>query len=217
MRHGRLTQLSPFHPGAVDHPLGEELQRMAGCRDERPERLDWVAADLGGRPDGVGRAGLACETVLGCAMPKHLRQENVPGSGVPSRGLPLGAAVPAGGRAASAGKPALQATLGSARGADVGADQPPAAGVGAGVGVETGGADSGGRHGDAQPHPGAVGPPAAVRQGSGPDAPAGPGVRGAGFGDGAVPRPPSGGEAPGAGGRLAAGGRCVGRRRTAAF
>ena len=115
MRHRRITQLSLFHPRAVDHPLGDELERMSGWLDERPELLDWVAADLGGRPDGVGRQGLSCETVLRCAVLKHVRQETFRGLAfllVDSRSAQRFARAEA---LRPPGKSALQATVGSVR------------------------------------------------------------------------------------------------------
>ncbi len=51
---------------------------MSAWLDAHPELLDAVAADLGAE-DGPCR-GLSCETVLRCAVPKHLRQETWRGS-----------------------------------------------------------------------------------------------------------------------------------------
>lgn len=74
MRIKRTTQLSVFQPQPVDHPLGGELESISNWLDAHPELLDAVAADLGAR-DTVGRIGLSCETVLRCAVLKHLRGE----------------------------------------------------------------------------------------------------------------------------------------------
>ena len=74
MRIKRTTQLSVFQPQPVDHPLGGELESISNWLDAHPELLDAVAADLGAQ-DTVGRIGLSCETVLRCAVLKHLRGE----------------------------------------------------------------------------------------------------------------------------------------------
>ncbi len=72
MRVKRTTQTSLLESDPVDHPLGEELESISNWLDGHPELLDAVAADLGAQ-DAVGRAGLSCETVLRCAVLKHLR------------------------------------------------------------------------------------------------------------------------------------------------
>lgn len=74
MRIKRTTQTSLLESDPVDHPLGEELESISNWLDEHPELLDAVAADLGAQ-DAVGRTGLSCETVLRCAVLKHLRGE----------------------------------------------------------------------------------------------------------------------------------------------
>lgn len=74
MRIKRTTQTSLLESDPVDHPLGEELESISNWLDGHPELLDAVAADLGAQ-DAVGRAGLSCETVLRCAVLKHLRGE----------------------------------------------------------------------------------------------------------------------------------------------
>ena len=76
MRTKRTTQTSLFDPEPVDHPVGAALEAMSAWLDAHPELLDMVAADLGaGDARCRGRRGLSCETVLRCAVLKHLRQE----------------------------------------------------------------------------------------------------------------------------------------------
>ena len=74
MRDKRTTQTSLLESDPVDHPLGGELESISNWLDAHPELLDAVAGDLGAQ-DAVGRAGLSCETVLRCAVLKHLRGE----------------------------------------------------------------------------------------------------------------------------------------------
>ena len=74
MRIKRTTQTSLLESDPVDHPLGEELESISNWLDGHPELLDAVAVDLGAQ-DAVGRTGLSCETVLRCAVLKHLRGE----------------------------------------------------------------------------------------------------------------------------------------------
>ena len=74
MRIKRTTQTSLLESDPVDHPLGEELESISNWLDGHPEPLDAVAADLDAQ-DAVGRTGLSCETVLRCAVLKHLRGE----------------------------------------------------------------------------------------------------------------------------------------------
>ncbi len=74
MRDKRTTQTSLLESDPVDHSLGEELESISNWLDAHTELLDAAAADLGAR-NAVGRAGLSCETVLRCAVLKHLRGE----------------------------------------------------------------------------------------------------------------------------------------------
>ena len=64
MRQRRITQLSLFHPSAVDHPVGADLERMSSWLDAHPELLEEVASDLGGvragSVAGVCRARRCC-------------------------------------------------------------------------------------------------------------------------------------------------------------
>ena len=64
----------------MDHPVADELERASAWLDAHPELLEEVAADLGARSgSGRGRRGLSCETVLRCALLKHLRRETYRG------------------------------------------------------------------------------------------------------------------------------------------
>ncbi len=74
MRLKRTTQMSLYEPGPVDHPLGEELESISDWLDAHPALLDAVAVDLGAQAER-GRFGLSCESVLRCAVVKHLRGE----------------------------------------------------------------------------------------------------------------------------------------------
>ena len=80
MREKRNAQTSLFDPQAVDHPVADELERASAWLDAHPELLAEIAADLGARSGSSrGRRGLSCETVLRCALLKHLRRETYRG------------------------------------------------------------------------------------------------------------------------------------------
>ncbi|MYE10958.1 MAG: transposase [Gammaproteobacteria bacterium] len=72
MRQKRTAQQSLFDPEPVHHPVADALEAISAWLDAHPELLDAIAADLG--TAACGRAGLSCETVLRCAVLKHLRQ-----------------------------------------------------------------------------------------------------------------------------------------------
>ena len=114
MRQRRITQLSLFHPCAVDHPVGDDLERMSSWLDGHAEVLEAVASDLGGGPGGVGRRGLSRDgSALRAA--EHLRQETFRGLEFllrDSRSAQRFARVDA---LRPPGKSALQATVGSIR------------------------------------------------------------------------------------------------------
>ena len=75
MRQKRTTQTSLFDPDPVDHPVGATLEAISAWLDNHPEWVDAVAADLGAaRGKAVGRLGLSCETVLRCAVVRHLHR-----------------------------------------------------------------------------------------------------------------------------------------------
>ncbi len=74
MRLKRTTQTSLFEPDPVGHPLGAELESISNWLDAHPGLLGAGAADLGAQ-SARGRSGLSCETVLRCAVLKHLRGE----------------------------------------------------------------------------------------------------------------------------------------------
>ena len=65
---------SPSHRNMLS--VADDLERASEWLDAHPELLDKVAADLGaGSGTGRGRCGLSCDTVLRCAVLKHLRQQ----------------------------------------------------------------------------------------------------------------------------------------------
>ena len=73
MRQKRTAQQSLFDPEPVHHPVADALKAISAWLDAHPELLDTITADLGAA--ACGRTGLSCETVLRCAVLKHLRQE----------------------------------------------------------------------------------------------------------------------------------------------
>ena len=80
MREKRNAQTSLFDPQVVDHPVADDLERASAWLDAHPELLAEIAADLGARSGSSrGRRGLSCETVLRCALLKHLRRETFRG------------------------------------------------------------------------------------------------------------------------------------------
>ena len=90
MREKRTAQTSLFDPPAIDHPLADGLERASVWLDEHPELLDEIAADLGADTGAArGRHGLTCETILRCAVLKHLAAEEVSAAGGASRTIPL--------------------------------------------------------------------------------------------------------------------------------
>ena len=78
MRATRTTQTSLFDPTPVDHPVADDLERVSAWLDAHPELVAEVEADLGADAPR-GRHGLACETVMRCALLKHIRQETYRG------------------------------------------------------------------------------------------------------------------------------------------
>ena len=71
MRSTRTVQPSVFQAPEVVHPVAEELERASTWLDEHPELLDTVSGSVGGSV-ACGRRGLTCETILRCAVLKHL-------------------------------------------------------------------------------------------------------------------------------------------------
>ena len=116
MRAKRTAQTSLFDPASVDHRVAEELEWASAWLDAHPELLDEVAADLGAETGASrGRHGLTCETILRCAVLKHLRQETCRGLEFTlrdSRSAQRFARVDA---ARLPRKSALQATMGAVR------------------------------------------------------------------------------------------------------
>ena len=66
--------MSLYEPRPVDHPQGRELEFISDWLDAHPELLDEVAAGLGAQGER-GRCGLSCESILRCAVLRHLRGE----------------------------------------------------------------------------------------------------------------------------------------------
>ena len=80
MRTTRTTQASLFDPTPVDHPVADDLERVSAWLDAHPELIAEVEEDLGAKAGPArGRHGLSCETVLRCALLKHIRQETYRG------------------------------------------------------------------------------------------------------------------------------------------
>jgi len=71
MRSTRTIQRGVFQGPEVVHPIAEELERASGWLDQHPELLDLVGRCVGGSV-AWGRHGLTCETILRCAVLKHL-------------------------------------------------------------------------------------------------------------------------------------------------
>ena len=70
-RQKRTTQISLFDPDSV----AATLETISAWLDNHPELLDAVAADLGAaHGKSRGRQGLSCESVLRCAVIRHLHQ-----------------------------------------------------------------------------------------------------------------------------------------------
>ena len=62
----------PRVPFGAEGPIAEELERASGWLDQHPELLDLVSRGVGGSV-ARGRHGLTCETILRCAVLKHLK------------------------------------------------------------------------------------------------------------------------------------------------
>ncbi len=71
MRSTRIIQPSVFQAPEVVHPVAEELERASGWLDQHAELLEVVGRCVGGSV-AWGRHGLTCETILRCAVLKHL-------------------------------------------------------------------------------------------------------------------------------------------------
>ena len=68
-----LREQGLFDPERVHPPVAEASRRSPPSSTRTRKLLDAIAADLG--VAARGRAGLSCETVLRCAVLKHLRHE----------------------------------------------------------------------------------------------------------------------------------------------
>lgn len=76
MREKRSAQVSLLDCGVVDHPAAVVLERVSSWLDMHREVLEWVSADIDrSAPSRLGRRGVSCETVLRCALLKHLWQQ----------------------------------------------------------------------------------------------------------------------------------------------
>jgi IS5 family transposase len=76
MRARRTAQVGLLDCPVVDHPAAATLERVSAWLDEHREVLEWVSADIDrGASPSVGRQGLTCETILRCAVLKHLWQQ----------------------------------------------------------------------------------------------------------------------------------------------
>ena len=71
MRTTRTVQPSVFQASEIVHPIAAELERASEWLDEHPELLDTIGACVAGSAS-CGRLGLTCETILRCAVLKHL-------------------------------------------------------------------------------------------------------------------------------------------------
>ena len=71
MRTTRTVQPSVFQAPEIVHPIAAELERASEWLDEHPELLDTIGACVAGSAS-CGRLGLTCETILRCAVLKHL-------------------------------------------------------------------------------------------------------------------------------------------------
>ena len=76
MRARRTAQVGLLDCPVVDHPAAAILEQVSAWLDEHREVLGWVSADIDrGVSSSVGRQGLTCETILRCAVLKHLWQQ----------------------------------------------------------------------------------------------------------------------------------------------
>ena len=71
MRSTRTVQPSVFQAPEVVHPIAAELEQASVWLDQHPELLDTISGCAGGSST-CGRHGLTCETILRCAVIKHL-------------------------------------------------------------------------------------------------------------------------------------------------
>ena len=112
----RNAQTSLFDPQVVDHPVADDLERASAWLDAHPELLAEIAADLGARSGSSrGRRGLSCETVLRCALLKHLRRETYRGLEFALRDSLSARRFARVEASRLPGKSALQATIGAIR------------------------------------------------------------------------------------------------------
>ena len=87
---------------------------MSAWLDAHPELAAEVEGDLGAKAGAArGRHGLSCETVLRCALLKHIRQESYRGLEFPLRDSLSAQRFARVDTARLPGKSALQATVGA--------------------------------------------------------------------------------------------------------
>ena len=204
MREKRTAQTSLFDPPAIDHPLADGLERASVWLDEHPELLDEIAADLGADTGAArGRHGLTCETILRCAVLKHLRQETCPGAGVCVAGLAFGAALRARGHGAAAEEVSAAGGAGGGERDDLGAHQSALAWRGERGGDRNRKPATYRQHGDPYAYPGTRRQPPAVRRDTRAEPVARHGAQALGAASRGVSRSPSGGQAAHVGDRVA--------------
>ena len=71
MRTTGTVQPCVLQAPEIVHPIAAELERASEWLDEHPELLDTIGACVAGSAS-CGRLGLTCETILRCAVLKHL-------------------------------------------------------------------------------------------------------------------------------------------------
>ena len=71
MRNTRTVQPSVFRAPEVVHSIAAELEHASAWLDQHPELLDTISRYVAGSTS-CGRHGLTCETILRCAVLKHL-------------------------------------------------------------------------------------------------------------------------------------------------
>ena len=76
MRATRTVQPSLFQAPEVVHQVATQLERASVWLDHHPELLDAIRTSVAGSVAACGRHGLSCETILRCAVLKHLMRHS---------------------------------------------------------------------------------------------------------------------------------------------